>query len=183
MPQVQIVRPTQVLPPEIAASIFALKSSIWPTSSLEESLTRWKSRHSTHCFLVGDETVADVDQGMVLAHALIFKRELLTSHGPLPVGALASVCVHPDYRGYGWGAEVVRAAFSVMPELGVEVTLFQTGVPDFYRKLGARLIPNRFFNGQIPGDQNNPFWEPHLMIYPAAFPWPEGDIDLNGEGF
>jgi predicted N-acetyltransferase YhbS len=63
------------------------------------------------------------------------------------VGALAAVCVHPDNRGRGWGAAVVRAAFDFLPEMGASIALFQTGVPRFYEKLSARQIANRFYDG------------------------------------
>lgn len=100
--------------------------------------------------------------------------------GRLAVGALAAVCVHPDHRGRGWGEAVVRAAFDFLPEIGVSVALFQTGVPHFYQKLGACVINNRFFNGE---NSQNPFWDTCEMIYPASFAWPDGPIDLNGPGY
>ncbi len=120
------------------------------------------------------------ESGAVAAHALVFARTVFTVQGPLTVGALATVCVDPANRGQGWGADVVRAAFEYLPELGAPVALFQTGVPGFYEKLGARQVTNRFVNGDNP---NNPFWDICEMIYPASFDWSEGQIDLNGPGY
>ncbi|BCM88957.1 hypothetical protein IAD21_00799 [Abditibacteriota bacterium] len=182
MTTVRTIRPTQGLPPQIGASIFALAGRVWPPEpgalDRDQTLAQWKAQDSTHC-IIAQET----HPHEVLAHALIFRREILTTQGSLPIGALATVCVHPDYRGRGWGEAVVRAALGVMPEMAIAVSLFQTGVPQFYEKLGARIVNNRFFNGQNPDDSSNPFWDLEEMIYPAAFPWPEGDIDLNGEGY
>ena len=162
---------------EISASILDLTTLVWPPAAgdapdSQATLARWRDDQTAH-FVIRD-------QNRVLAHALIFNREIFTAQGPMNVGALAAVCVHPDFRGRGWGESVVRAAFDFLPELGAEVSLFQTGVPSFYEKLGGRLVLNRFFNGDHP---DNPFWDVCEMIYPASFPWPDGDIDLNGPGY
>ncbi|MBC8101045.1 MAG: GNAT family N-acetyltransferase [Cytophagales bacterium] len=178
---VQIIRPQDGLPRATGASLHALANAIWPPEpgksvpTLDEALAAWKQQESVH-FVIGDDDT-------VLAHALIFRREVSTLQGALMVGALATVCVHPGHRGQGWGADVVRAAFDYLPRLGAEVSLFQTGVPRFYEKLGARLVTNRFVNGKNPDDLNNPFWDTCEMIYPAAFDWPDGQIDLNGPGY
>jgi GNAT superfamily N-acetyltransferase len=181
MTTVRIIRPQPGLSSADAASIFKLVTCIWPPAPgaparrPEEVLAKWREQSSTH-FVVGDDEI--------LAHALIFQREIITWQGPMNVGALASVCVHPDYRGRGWGIDVARAAFDYLPELGVEVSLFQTGVPRFYEKLGARLITNPIFDGtRTDGFRGDPFRDDYKMIYPAAFAWPLGDIDLNGPGY
>jgi len=174
--------PGEGLPPALGASVYALANAIWPPEpgatvpTLTQTLEQWRAQGSVH-FVITDET----NRESVLAHALIFPRTVFTERGPLTVGALATVCVHPDYRGRGWGLEVVRAAFDYLPRLGAEVALFQTGVSSFYEKLGGRVVTaNRFVNGSDP---NNPFWDACEMIYPAAFPWPDGKIDLNGAGY
>ena len=182
MSRVQVIRPTEGLPPETGAKIYALANAIWPPEpgksapSLDDTLAKWRAWEAAH-FLIGGEGDRSGD---VLAHALIFRREILTPEGPLGVGALATVCVHPNCRGRGWGADVVRAAFDFLPELGVGVALFQTGVPSFYEKLGGRLVYNQFVNGD---NLDNPFWDAFEMIHPDAFAWPDGKIDLNGPGY
>lgn len=185
MNTVEIVRPEPGLRPSVAAAIFVLTDKVWPPEAgappfqPDVALAYWKALQCTH-FIISDSGVDNA----VWAHALIFRREIFTSQGLLMVGALASVCVHPDYRGRGWGADVVRAAFDYLPELGVEVSLFQTGVPGFYEKLGSRVVTNRFFDGtRADGLRENPFWETCQMIYPASFAWPDGEIDLNGAGY
>jgi hypothetical protein len=64
--------------------------------------------------------------------------------------------------------------------MGAPLSLFQTGVPEFYEAMGARLVTNRFVNGE---SQENPFWDTCEMIYPATAGWPDGPIDLNGPGY
>lgn len=177
MTAVQTFRPQNDLPRAVGASICDLANTIWPPSDgasapdLDEALASLEAQDLAHFVIGGPQ---------VLAHALIFRREVITARGPIVVGALATVCVHPDYRGRGWGADVVRAAFAYLPELGAQVALFQTGVPRFYEKLGARLVSNRFFNRD---SAQVPFWDTFQMIYPEAFDWPEGPVDLNGPGY
>ena len=180
MKNLHLIRPQTSLSPALASSIFALGNQIWPPAAdappdFEQAIERWRTQSCAHFVIVDDE-----DENLVLAKARIFSREISTAQGPLQVGALASVCVHPNYRGRGWGADVVRAAFAYLPEMNVEVALFQTGVPQFYEKLGCRLVENRFHNG---GDYNDAFWDDYTMIYPANFAWPAGEIDLNGPGY
>jgi predicted N-acetyltransferase YhbS len=181
MNAIQIFRTEDEVPYETVASIIALVSQVWPPAdgkqpTVEEVIARCKGR--------GSLIIVMQEKGAVIAHAQIFRREIKTEHGTLPIGALAGVCVHPDQRGHGYGAEVVRHAFQVLPELGVEVSLYQTDVPEFYEKLGARRVTNQFFDGtRTDGGRENPFWGAYEMIYPASFSWPEGEIDLNGPGY
>ncbi|MDQ3813735.1 MAG: GNAT family N-acetyltransferase [Armatimonadota bacterium] len=181
MPPIEIIRPHELTRATVAA-IVELVNVVWPPedgaepADLDTKLAQWGAWQSTHFIMRAG--------GIVLAHALIFRREISTSQGPLAVGALATVCVHPAHRGRGWGVAVVGAAFDYLPELGAEVSLFQTGVPQFYEKLGGRIITNPIFDGtRADGSRENPFWDTCVMIYPAAFAWPDGAIDLNGSGY
>lgn len=119
-----------------------------------------------------------------LALADSYGRRIITSAGELEVQALNSVCVDPDFRGLGLGREAVLAAFARIGRGDFPLALFQTGVPQFYEKLGARRVSNRFINRRHPEDPRaNPWWEANVMIYPGNAPWPEGVIDLNGNGY
>src|SRR5690606_26484140 len=113
-----------------------------------------------------------------------FSRLVRAESGERRVLALAGVCTDPGRRGEGLGRKVVEAAFHSLSEESATVCLFQTGVPEFYHRLGAREVFNRFHNGQDPeGVCCSPWWNPHVMIYPAGAPWPEGPIDLQGPGY
>lgn len=127
-----------------------------------------------------------------LAVSGIFAREILTPRGALTVQGLAGVCSAPELRGGGLGRAVTRAAFAEVDRGAYPLSLFQTGVPDFYVKLGARLVHNPFVNSRFDptdpnqsgrGSRDQPWWSPHVMIYPARYDWPEGEIDLLGLGY
>ncbi|MDF2439641.1 MAG: hypothetical protein JWN98_625 [Abditibacteriota bacterium] len=181
MTNVMILRPNEPVEVEVAAAIVRLTRTVWPPAAdaappdIQRTIEGWQAQSTAHF---------RIEQSEVLAYARLFPRVITSTQGPLTVGALAAVCVHPDYRGQGWGAEVVRAAFAFLPEMGATIALFQTGVPHFYEKLGARRITNCFYNGTRADLRNkSPWWDPYVMIYPATFAFPEGDIDLGGGGF
>lgn len=133
----------------------------------------------------GREVFGRGDQPRALA--MIFPLVVTTTVGRLRVLALAGVCSAPELRGGGLGAAVVRAAFAEGDEGRETVSLFQTSVPGFYAKLGARSVSNVFVNPQhLQGDKGSaaqPWWDSHVMIYPAAYRWPEGGVDLGGAGY
>lgn len=166
---------------EICAEIFKLLHLIWPpheSVDIAAKLDSLKSEPTTH-FIVRDEK-----SGQVRAHALLFPRTILTASGAMTIGALCGVCVHPSYRGRGLGVRVARAALDYLPKLGVEFSLFQTPIPQFYEKLGCRIINNAFFDGtRADGVKVNPFKDESQMIYPASSHWPDGEIDLNGPDY
>lgn len=191
MHQVQIHSEPDLTESQVKA-IVTLVNSIWPDKdkTISELIADWlaqirqmqKSKsgkdgnHATH-FLISEGNKA-------IAHARIFPREIYTPDGLLKVAALASVCVDANHRGEGLGAAVVRCAFEMVDRGTFPVSLFQTGVPGFYERLGARSVDNKFVNSGCDKDaEASPWWDKYVMIYPGEYPWPEGTIDLNGPGY
>ena len=175
------VVPARELTPKLGAAVMELLTLVWPPpddeTAIAATIAHWKRVGTVH-FLIWNP---DQNQTQVLAHALMFPREMFTQSGPLQIGALGGVCVHPDHRGRGWGAAVARAALDYLPQMNAAVSLFQTPVPQFYQKLGCREISNFIFDGtRADGSKINPFSDKWQMIYPASFDWPDGEIDLNG---
>lgn len=160
-----------------------LRNMVWPSAqpiTMEESGAKAKER----CFMDNSELFTVRRDDEVVAFGRLFAREILTIEGPLRVGALASVLTRPDLQGNGYGRLVVQGAFERAGDGTYPVILFQTGVPDFYKRLGAREVSNRFFDSTSATPENNP-WQSssRIMIYPATFAWPDGDIDLCGYGY
>jgi predicted N-acetyltransferase YhbS len=166
-------------------AVLALYDRVWPVVAgasqvpVEVIRSRWvREEREILVVWVGETPVAT---------ALFFPREIMTADGALRVMALAGVCSAPEFRGRGLGAAVVRAALAQVDRGAFGVALYQTGVPEFYEKLGARRVGNSFANSYFQpgnlGSAEQPWWDPYVMIYPAGYSWPEGPIDLLGEGY
>jgi predicted N-acetyltransferase YhbS len=119
-----------------------------------------------------------------IAHGQIFLRTIKWPEKELTVTALAGVCVDPVHQGKGLGKAIVRTALAEANKSDNPVVLFQTDVVEFYLKLGAREIFNRFYNSKNRGTPDaNPWWASSVMVYPSTCDFPPGDIDLNGPGY
>lgn len=181
MPQVQRHSLAE-LTPEQVRSIVSLRVEVWPKEKrlgeLIDAFTR--GREGTD----GQEFFIVWNHDEAIAQAEIFPRTIGTANGDMLVMALAGVCVSPGRQGEGLGRTVVREAFRQVDAGGYPISLFQTGVPDFYRKLGAATVHNEFRDGtNRDAPESSPWWEPHIMIYPGNAVWPAGLIDLNGRGY
>ena len=121
------------------------------------------------------------EENQAIAHANTFERTLLTADGPIPVMALSGVCVAATHRGRGLGEAISRKALDRVDRGDFALALFQTPVPAFYARLGARTVDNRFVNSTHEQDpEAYPWIALHVMIYPKHHPWPDGVIDING---
>ena len=178
------------LSPEQMRAVGTLLHRVFPDpeSTVEQRLERFLA---TPAAREGEAFIA-WDGEVPVAHAMISAREVRTPTGSLIVMALAGVYSAPERRGEGLGRLVVRATFDEVDRGAYAVSLFQTGVPGFYDRLGARTVGNPFVNsryvpptdGRKPrGSAEQPWWNPFVMIYPATFPWPAGTVDLLGPGY
>lgn len=167
---------------EQTRGVARLLQKVWPhavaeISALAETFQRERPEKPDLIFY------ALWDDDSVVATAQTFARTIHFATQSMTVLALAGVCVHPDYRGQGIGSKVVRAAFAPVDAGRYAVSLFQTGAPHFYRCMGARLVENAFSDSTAPEPEHRPWWDPHVMIYPADFDWPNAPIDLGGAGY
>ena len=124
------------------------------------------------------------EEERLIAHALTFERTILSEGEEVRVMALSGVCVMPSHRGQGLGRDVARDALARVDKREFTVALFQTGVPAFYRALGAEVIRNRFCDSRnrIAPDAN-PWNDEWIMIYPGDHQWLRDVVDLNGQGY
>lgn len=179
------VNDSATLPRDVVDQISALKDRVWSFGvSLDEMyamhLQRIDSRPRRQTLLIRDGDT-------LLAHGEMFARDIISAGQTLTVGALAGVCVEPERQGQGLGRQIVRRAFASVDDGEYPLMLFQTSVVEFYQALGARVVKNRFFDSQAENSKEkateNPWWDDAVMIYPAAYDWSLGDIDLNGPGY
>lgn len=156
----------------------ALWETVWPRADDHQDLGARLERMATA--YAGQEQQQwhlGIDDNRVVAVARTFHRTVAIGRTPTTVLALASVCSDPEVRGHLWGTAVTAAAFTRSSDDGLPC-LFQTGVPDFYGRLGAVLLGNEIVTS-VPGTE--PFDDPFAMVYPATTPWPkDAAIDLLG---
>jgi len=169
--------------PETAGKIVRFLDRVWPSqdpdySSMAQGVHDWvREDPSIQLLLVWKEN-------KLVGHARLFQRVVKCEGRQIALLALSSVCSHPLFRGQGIGRILVERAFEEVNLSHYPVCLFQTEKNDFYKRLGAVEVKNTFTNKlNKRSPQDNPWWEPHVMIYPDYPHWPEGAIDLNGPAF
>jgi predicted GNAT family N-acyltransferase len=117
----------------------------------------------------------------ICGFAKIFFREIKIGEKLIRNMALACVCVKKDLRKGGIGKTIVKKAFEAVDNKEFDCSLFQTAVPEFYEKIGARKIMNKCINSYK--NNENPWWDPNVIIYPGNFKIGEAVIDLMGDGY
>jgi predicted N-acetyltransferase YhbS len=186
--EVEIYRDTDLSTMQIT-EILRLSHSVWPdpTRNVAERVEELSEYIKENQELVSSTrrlVIWEADRAIAIGKTFPRKIHVLNSKGrpneDVTVLALSGVCAASDYRGSGLGAAIVKAAFGSLTK-ALPVTLFQTGVPAFYEKLGARLVDNRFVDYQnLEDPMANPWREDYVMIYPACQQWWKSTIDLNG---
>ena len=182
IPEVQRI-PFAALSEALAQQVLTLQGAVWPNDEEEESAAACAE------YLLGDsarprrELFLIQVAGQVVAHAELFGRVIQAETHSFEVACLGSVCVLPTLKGQGLGKAVAQAALAPIDAGEFAVALFQTPVPGFYERLGARRVENVWVNTHSALPTIYPWYDEFVMIYPAAYPWPARTIDLNGPTF
>lgn len=174
------------------SAVVRLKSLLFSKEKTFEELLRNFEAHlmapaeDRRFFLtVQDKSRWEADGSTLVAHAELFPRAFIETEtkSPVPIWALAGVCTHPELQGNGYGRQTVLKALDFAASRG-RVCAFQTDVPEFYAKLGCRLLNNPFCNSaEVSEERRRMWWCKAVMIHPAEADWPEGELDLNGSAF
>lgn len=161
-----------------AQKIAVLVNAIWPEDKSVDELIEDMAANSA-----GREVFVVWDNDMPIAHAEIFSRTLGLENGELVIMAIGVVCVDEQRRGEGLSRDVMNAVFAQVDSGRYPVALLQTAIPDYYAKLGCKLVENEWWNSQADNPKAYPWYDPNIMIYPDNADWPTGRIDLNGRDF
>lgn len=162
--------------------INALTDLTWPSTkptsaSRQKRLKDFYERNADKtCYFI-------YDQSKLVGFAESFPRTIRSGPEKTEILGLGTVCVHPDYKGQGLGAQLVKACFKRVDAGEFPLSLFQTGVPEFYHKLNCKIIKNKIVNSLAEDPTANPFWDPYVMVYPREFIGFQFDIDLLGKGY
>lgn len=163
------------------SQIARLIRSVWPCDDPSNTIDRYietlrnynKGKFERHILLF--------DCKEIVGYARIFGRKICTGKRYVNNMGLSDVCVKREYRGQGFGHQIVRQAFEFVDSNKFDCSIFQTKVPDFYIKLGAQMISNAVVN--CMDIQIKPFKDPYVMLYPQGYYIGDEKIDLNGSGY
>jgi GNAT superfamily N-acetyltransferase len=176
---------------EFARAAIRLDVEAWPQTQRDAAV---ESAHISHLYKEyrGDHRleprwIALRLDGRLVAEAATEPRVIRSGYRCIDVMALSTVCVDSRFRGRGFGATVVKAAFHRIDVGDFAFALWQTSLNlrSFYERLGASEVTNRFINSQSETDPAaSPWWDDIPMRYPSASAdWPDGLIDLQGPAF
>ncbi len=175
---------------EEARDVATLGNKVWPRDGFnpDAAAREMLSKQQQGVYTRGEHQwyiIRELATGKLIAYANTFPRTIAVNKQPMTILALAGVCSHPDFRGQGLGAAVVRAAFARIDQHAFPFSLFQTTdeYRGFYEHLGAAVIRNRIVNSLSDKPDAYPFWDETAMAYPATRPFPPGTIDLLGPGY
>ncbi|MFT7054525.1 MAG: putative N-acetyltransferase YhbS [Roseivirga sp.] len=168
--------------PEID-QINALTEATWPHTKAENT-TKDIQRSNFIDSNPEKTSILGLVNDRIVAYAEVFPRAITIDGAAQLIMGLAAVCVDQSLRGQGYGKDMTLAAFEFVNRREYEVSLFQTGVPEFYNKLTCKEIKNQVVNSHNKAaPTKNPFWDNHIMIYPKDFQINKGPIDLLGCGY
>ena len=122
---------------ELGARTFSDGSEV----GYQRSLIGWRRLPQSPDFDWTDVYIGVVD-GQVVAHVRVVDAVLRLGQVALRFGGLSGVVTHPDYRGRGYAAALVRACIRAMEDAGQVLSLLD-GIPRFYGQFGyASVWPN-----------------------------------------
>jgi predicted GNAT family N-acyltransferase len=172
------------LPGDTIHDIVKLLYLIWPYKEGEMNIERALDEYIKDESLTINKSILIWENNLLVGHTEIFSREIESNQRKIDNMALAGVCVRPGFRGKNYGIELVKTAFDLFDSREFECSVFQTNVPDFYKKFGCRTITNKFSNSLNPENpRENPWRNEYVMIYPGDYDIGPEYVDLKGNGY
>jgi predicted acetyltransferase len=115
----------------------------WEEFTRLEGRSFGTTRDATELYVaaVRDAAIARfaVENDRVVAGALAFPCRQLVGGRPVPAGAVASVCVAPEWRGRGLGRAVTWALVAAMADAGLALAPLWPSSVAFYRAMGWEI--------------------------------------------
>lgn len=117
-------------------AVFDLLEAAFPEASRDLFVAQTEG-DSTFRLRHGRVAVLD---GRVAGYVRIFRRTMLVRGEPVLAGGIGSVATHPEGRGSGIATALLRDAIEQMRREGMRVSYLFTGLPEFYERLGYRIV-------------------------------------------
>lgn len=171
MPQVVAFQEPD-LPPILKAGAIEVLEGAWPSQrSLEERMQAPLARRAYEpvcMLLVEGDLASDPEHTQVLAYLAIPTKTVTHAGRAYVTSGLTAVSTHPDHRGTGHGARLVRAAYERIAASGVDLAVFTCDEPlaGFYEAAGFERMPTTVVVG---GTRDEPFRADSLRS-PEGYP-------------
>ena len=119
------------------------------------------------------------EQRAIVAHIGVHEKAVEANGERFPIGGIAEVCVHPDYRGRGYVRTMLRCIHAWLAERGfVFSVLF--GRPCLYESSGYVQVENLFHGGFPLGERT----QVNAMVKELSGKlWPSSEVHLPGPKF
>lgn len=97
-------------------------------------------------------------RGKIISSLCVFKRDIRVGNQPVLTGGIGDVITHPEHRGQGYGAMLMKYSHDFMRQKGYYFGFLTTSIYPFYEKLGwVRFpFPEAFYKVTIDAGINLP---------------------------
>ena len=123
------------------------------------------------------------EKNKIVAHLALHEKTITTQMGDFPIGGVAEVGVHPDYRGRGSVKKMLIKAHSWLRNNKYPFCVL-FGEKEIYSSSGYTLVKNEIKHLDDKTNQWIIEVNRHAMKNVLGdIPWPEGLININGPMF
>jgi GNAT superfamily N-acetyltransferase len=167
----------------VATSIARLLLTVFPQTKTVDELTAEMLGNLPNFAQYAGAVIYDKDEIVAFAGGMARIIEHGADRRREKVLALFGVATAPEFRGRGYGREIVAAQLARVDAGEFALGLWQTGLPEFYEKFGAVRVANKFINS-FASPTSPAFWDTSVMVYPPT-KWRDQNevIDLLGAGY
>ncbi|MBN2088018.1 GNAT family N-acetyltransferase [candidate division KSB1 bacterium] len=122
------------------------------------------------------------EDGRLIAHTALHEKMVATAHQKIPIGGVAEVCVHPEFRGHGFVRSLLKEAHNWLSMNHFSFAVL-FGNPKVYTSSGYFSISNLHL--QKKSEDGDLLWEPKLAMVCRLSDknWPEEVVYLQGPDF
>jgi predicted N-acetyltransferase YhbS len=118
----------------------------------------------------------------VIAHAGVHEKFVEADGRRFPVGGLAEVCVHPEFRGRGFVKAMLACIHDwlILHEYDFAVLFGELYI---YQSSGYFQVSNLVHDEVTPAGEKYKAQEPAVVKEMSGTPWPTGQVHLPGPKF
>jgi len=119
----------------------------------------------------------------IVAHLALHEKKISTEIGEFPIGGVAEVCVHPDYRGRGSVKKILIETHNWLKENEYPFSVL-FGEKEIYSSSGYTPVKNeiKYFDDKAGNWKIEPIRTAMTNVL-SSTPWPDGLININGPMF